>query len=190
MGKYMRKAKATREVAVMEVSQSSLGIITRAKTLALQKTTSSTSYLQLRNRRLEKPTFVFTTEPKKTKEKPTTEKESISTSILENEASFGENVCEIDGRERNIRETTPSSLIRDSHNVETPGSTTRPTNSTAANRRIRNAAHNNIPTSLEIEEFFAGLEQQQQRIFIEKYNFDPINDSPLPGLYEWVRLDP
>lgn len=67
MGKYMRKAKAAGEVAVMEVAQSSLGVRTRAKTLALQRlqqspapapATSSGSYLQLRSRRLEKPPIV------------------------------------------------------------------------------------------------------------------------------------
>lgn len=75
MGKYMRKAKLAGDVvAVMDVSQSSLGVRTRAKTLALQKlqasksTTASPpspvpqhppelSYLQLRSRRLEKPPF-------------------------------------------------------------------------------------------------------------------------------------
>lgn len=83
MGKYMRKAKLSGEVAVMEVPhQSSLGVRTRARTLALQrllkpttdlhqpspattKTTSEVnsgtvstdhpcSYIQLRSRRLEK----------------------------------------------------------------------------------------------------------------------------------------
>ena len=40
----------------MEVSQSSLGVRTRAKTLALQNSNSnSNSYLQLRSRRLQKP---------------------------------------------------------------------------------------------------------------------------------------
>ncbi|KAL6217717.1 hypothetical protein ACLB2K_010934 [Fragaria x ananassa] len=75
MGKYMKKSKITGDIAVMEVSispQSSLGIRTRARTLALQKLqqqqlpqlqpqqspdsdSSSLYYLQLRSRRLEKP---------------------------------------------------------------------------------------------------------------------------------------
>ncbi|KAL5990411.1 hypothetical protein ACLOJK_011311 [Asimina triloba] len=88
-----------------------------------------------------------------------------------------------------VRETTPSSLIRDPETVGTPGSTTRPTNSTAIKRRMQNAMRRNIPTAREMEEFFAGAEQQQQRIFAEKYNYDPLNDAPLPGRYEWVRLD-
>ncbi|KAI8557506.1 hypothetical protein RHMOL_Rhmol04G0016000 [Rhododendron molle] len=66
MCKYMRKAKITGDVAVMEIlspqSQPSLGVRTRAKTHALQSLQSNTppprnpepAYLQLRNRRLEK----------------------------------------------------------------------------------------------------------------------------------------
>lgn len=61
----MRKAKTAGDTAVMEMSQSSLGVRTRAKTLALQRlqsTAASTAapenpdscYLELRSRRLEK----------------------------------------------------------------------------------------------------------------------------------------
>ena len=71
MGKYIKKPKIDGDVAVMEVSpQSSLGVRTRAKTLALQRLKSSPassdatspdvssfSYLQLRSRRLEKVLF-------------------------------------------------------------------------------------------------------------------------------------
>nr|GMD22163.1 cyclin-dependent kinase inhibitor 3-like [Ipomoea batatas] len=45
-----------------------------------------------------------------------------------------------------------------------------------------------MPSAEEIDEFFAYAEQQQQRRFIEKYNFDIVNDLPLPGRYEWVRV--
>jgi len=47
----------------------------------------------------------------------------------------------------------------------------------------------NIPTTHEMEEFFALAEQQQQRLFTEKYNFDVVNDLPLSGRYEWVRVN-
>ncbi|VVB04348.1 unnamed protein product [Arabis nemorensis] len=43
---------------------------------------------------------------------------------------------------------------------------------------------------IEIEDFFAYAEQQQQRNFIEKYNFDTVSDNPLPGRYEWVKVEP
>lgn len=69
MGKYMRKSKPAGEVALLDVShtQSSLGVRTRAKTLALQRSTAAApgaassgcgdcgSYMQLRSRRLQKP---------------------------------------------------------------------------------------------------------------------------------------
>ncbi|XP_010245983.1 PREDICTED: cyclin-dependent kinase inhibitor 5 [Nelumbo nucifera] len=258
MGKYMRKAKITGEVAVMEVSQASFGVRTRAKTLALQRlqkttppsttTNSGTSYLQLRSRRLEKPPLLVAS-THETKKQQSASKDSckgspspnpsqnpnartssrlgsvnsasvgsVSLSCSKNEesfsakeatklefkeeetpennndvgveASFGENVLDIEARDRSTRETTPCSLIRDSDTIGTPGSTTRPANSTATNRRIQSATRRNIPTTNEMEEFFAGAEQQQQRLFTEKYNFDPVNDMPLPGRYEWVRVEP
>ncbi|KAI3449888.1 hypothetical protein Pfo_006553 [Paulownia fortunei] len=70
MGKYIRKPKTTSDVAVKDVSPSSLGVRTRAKTLALRRLQSSATatatadtslqppkpdFLELRSRRLEKP---------------------------------------------------------------------------------------------------------------------------------------
>ncbi|KAH0457183.1 hypothetical protein IEQ34_015090 [Dendrobium chrysotoxum] len=213
MGKYMRKAKLNGEVALMEVSaQSSIGVRTRARTLALQRlekssfspaadnsSSSSSCYLQLRSRRLEKPAVAIKT------------KDSLEPKILDAaeaspeadgglEVSFGENVLELEARDRvvssnvllsflNLRETTPCSLIRNSETLSTPGSTTRPTVTAVFNCRVHNATHQNIPSTHEMEEFFAGSERLQQRTFMEKYNFDPVNDCPIPGRYEWVKLD-
>jgi len=59
-------------------------------------------------------------------------------------------------------------LIRDSETIATPGSTTRQRSSTAGSQRLLNTQRN-IPTTCEMDEFFAGVEQQQQRLFIEKY---------------------
>ena len=57
MGKYMKKAKITGDVAVMEIPQStSVGVLTRARTRILQSN-PELSYLQLRTRRLQKPPF-------------------------------------------------------------------------------------------------------------------------------------
>ncbi|KAB1200369.1 Cyclin-dependent kinase inhibitor 3 [Morella rubra] len=105
------------------------------------------------------------------------------------EVSFGENNVELDGRDRSTRESTPCSLIRDSDSLRTPSSTTRRTTS-ENNQRVRNDLRRNIPTTQEMEEFFVCAERQQQRIFIEKYNFDVVNDLPLQGRYEWVRIGP
>lgn len=86
MGKYMRKAKISADVAVMEVSQSTLGVRTRAKTLALQRLQSSSPsnvsdsscYLQLRSRRLEKPPVL----KPQSQQKPTSRKESCEPESL------------------------------------------------------------------------------------------------------------
>lgn len=71
---------------------------------------------------------------------------------------------------RSTRESTPCSLIRDV-DVATPGSSTRrrTVNAVNVNQRSQSAILENIPSSSEIEEFFARAEQQQQRRFIEKY---------------------
>ncbi|CAI9776965.1 unnamed protein product [Fraxinus pennsylvanica] len=213
MGKYMRKSKVIGEVAVMEVNhahaaaQSSLGVRTRAKTLALQKSSAAAisnddgSYLQLRNRRLVKPIPSIVTEAKRQKHpQPKSGKGKVGPRNLEEEkeeeidglegkvhgkleaeennqedeknggdgemeASFGENLLEFDDKERTTRESTPCNLIMDQNAIQTPSSS-------------------------EMDEFFACEEKQQQTQFIEKYNFDPVNDKPLPGRYEWVKLKP
>lgn len=235
MGKYMRKAKVTSDIAVMELSQSSLGVKTRAKTLALQKLEAANSirdsscYLQLRNRRLEKTNDAVKTQKSGGKEsfkhnpdgnfkdlegksrrlnsgyvgsesgrRGNSEKgfengriEEVGCFDLGVEASFGENNLEFDAREsRSTRESTPCSLIRGSDSITNPGSSTKPRSLAASDRQTRNSMQQDIPTTHEIEEFFALAEQQQQKRFTEKYNFDVVNDVPLPGRYEWVRVYP
>ncbi|KAJ7950420.1 Cyclin-dependent kinase inhibitor [Quillaja saponaria] len=245
MGKYMKKSKIA---AVMEVSpQSSIGVRTRAKTLALQRLqklssspsvapnpdASSFSYLQLRSRRLEKPLGLGDTkklqiseQPKKfcgKSTKPNTccvnpkmrissvksvsvgsvslgnDKEEVCVGEIVKEfetedgndvgfeTSFGENTLELESRDRSTRESTPCSLIRNSDAIGTPGSTTRQKMCSMTNR-INEDMQRSIPTAQELEEFFAYEEQQQQRVFLEKYNFDVVNDVPLPGRYEWLQV--
>ncbi|XP_074282996.1 cyclin-dependent kinase inhibitor 4 [Silene latifolia] len=204
MGKYMKK------VSVMEIlphhssstssTSSSVGVRTRARTLALQPN-PELSYLQLRNRRLEKPSFPPPTAAVKGSEahrRVQVGSESAGSGkgrfghfggdVVE-EGSFGEeNNLEFDSTERGTRESTPCSLIRDPEAIATPGSTTRRTCSVAANRRARNMQRA-IPTTPEMEEFFAGFELHQQEQFLQKYNYDIVNDIPLSGRYEWVRVD-
>ncbi|KAJ6729085.1 CYCLIN-DEPENDENT KINASE INHIBITOR 4-RELATED [Salix viminalis] len=232
MGKYMKKSKITSDVvAVMEVTS---GVRTRAKTHALQllqspvssnQDATSTCYLQLRSRRLEKPAPLFNAE---TKRNPTREKDSFNckgasrlrvnssrttgdcdgkgteklgfkceTEDFESlkEASSGDNCFRFRKRgrlftqKRCTRESTPCSLIRDPETIATPGSTTRQRSSTSGSQRLLNTQRN-VPTTCEMDEFFAAVEQQQQRLFIEKYNFDIVNDLPLSGHYDWVRVIP
>ncbi|KAF3612028.1 hypothetical protein DY000_02049935 [Brassica cretica] len=49
-----------------------------------------------------------------------------------------------------------------------------------------------IPTAEEVEAFLSELEggEDKQKRFIEKYNFDIVNDKPLQGRYMWDRLNP
>ncbi|XP_059286725.1 cyclin-dependent kinase inhibitor 4-like [Lycium ferocissimum] len=208
MGKYLRKSETSGgEVGVLEQS-SAYGVRTRAKTLALQR--DGGSYLQLRSRTLEKP------KPQQVKRRKDPnfrrqlkgqncnsesvvkeclgeeKKEEIEIQNENNsggEGSCGENLLDFEGRERTTRESTPCSLIKDSDNILTPGSSTRRNNASEASSRVPNSARRNIPTSHEMNDFFAGPEEKQQKQFIEKYNFDPVNDKPLPGRYEWVKLD-
>ncbi|KAL0459303.1 UNVERIFIED_CONTAM: Cyclin-dependent kinase inhibitor 3 [Sesamum latifolium] len=243
MGKYIRKPKTTGDVAVRDVSQSSLGVRTRAKTLALKRLQSSSpsvdasspqppkrEYLELRSRRLEKPPLIrqqlqnsrkslaakqgFVCGDKEgpqvesSPQKPCSgsgvpvgeakegdgcyERQSGGFEIgdTEIEASLGENYLDLEARERSTRESTPCSLIRTADTIPTPGSSTKRRSPTVANERVQNALLRSIPTAHEMEEFFTRAEQPQQRHFIEKYNFDIVNDLPLPGRYEWVRVTP
>lgn len=202
------------------------GVRTRARTLALQKASSAVlhgagSYIQLRSRRLVKPTPAIRQKENRVPPKPNKHsskgvgssnlrvnsgnskkcvdgKDEIHQEIeirdaedvgIDDEASFGENMLETEGRERNIRETTPSNLIKDPDTISTPGSSTKRTYSTNSNYRVQIPQPRLIPTTVEMEEFFTEPEKQQQKLFIDKYNFDPVNDKPLPGRYEWAKMD-
>ncbi|XP_028780974.1 cyclin-dependent kinase inhibitor 3 isoform X2 [Neltuma alba] len=236
MGKYMKKSKIAGDVAVVKVpTQSSLGVRTRAKTLALQshcKSSSSSSpmdadgssfsYLQLRSRRLRKvmvgskkppPSppkshgnccrgspnsncrgMIANSKVRESSVKPvslinekghfageiakgTDDEEDVDMCV---ESSFGENVSDVEDKDRSTGDSPPCSLTWDSNTMSTPASTTK---QIACEHVPRN-----IPTAYEMEEFFAFAEKQQHRIFMEKYNFDVVNDVPLPGRYEWVQV--
>ncbi|KAI3823007.1 hypothetical protein L1987_10610 [Smallanthus sonchifolius] len=204
MGKYMLrrnwKSKTSREMEVPSLG----GVLTRAKTLALQKTAAAGSYIQLRCRRLVKPiSSKETCVPNKLHSSVDSvsvkslahKEEEIDVNLVvgDEEGSFGEKTLEIEGRGRTTRETTPCSLIRDPDTIKTPGSstklTTKSTRPTETKYRVLNTTPKPIPSASEVEEFFMGPEKQQQRLFIEKYNFDPVNDKPLHGRYEWVKVD-
>ncbi|TYI16028.1 hypothetical protein ES332_A08G227400v1 [Gossypium tomentosum] len=197
----MKKSKITGDVAVMEVShRSTMGSRTRAaKTLALQrlsKTTqvtqvvgsnqdvSSLSYLQLRNRRLEKlasPVSSKTKQRQEEKESGFREEEEGKNGGKKSKGCFGnreivlevgiccgtEQAMDFELRDRSTRESTPCSLTKDLNDVL-----------------------QSVPSTQEMEEFVVYAEQQQHRRFMEKYNFDIMNDLPLQGRYEWVKIIP
>ncbi|CAN1789997.1 Cyclin-dependent kinase inhibitor 3 [Linum perenne] len=109
-------------------------------------------------------------------------KDSNQNRDLAVEVSFGENCLDNEARD---------SLIRDPETIRAPGSTSRPTCSNNASTRMQNSVSRRIPTAREMDEFFAGAEDEQVKQFIDKYNFDPVNEKPLPpGRYEWEKLDP
>ncbi|XP_044947339.1 cyclin-dependent kinase inhibitor 5-like [Hordeum vulgare subsp. vulgare] len=87
------------------------------------------------------------------------------------------------------RETTPCSLIYSSKTMSTPSSTTRASN--PSRRMLQTPVCRYVPSSLEMDEFFATDEQQQHQhqTFRDKYNFCPASERPLPGRYEWTALD-
>ncbi|KAH0856123.1 hypothetical protein HID58_084384 [Brassica napus] len=211
MGKYIKKSKITGVIDSMEATEAaSLGVRTRAaaKTLALKRLNSSSAldsscYLQLRSRRLEKPPSLV--EPKQLKpgiKESGSKIDSVNSSVAGSgdECFCGENSPEFQTRQRfglysvlicanvvitahyRTRESTPCNFVEDLEIIVTPGSST---------RSMRTPTKDStVPTIGELEEFFAYAEQQQQRLFVEKYNFDIVNDVPLTGRYEWVQVSP
>ncbi|XP_010542982.1 PREDICTED: cyclin-dependent kinase inhibitor 4-like [Tarenaya hassleriana] len=247
--KHKRKSKTAGEgVASMDVSHSSIGVLTRAKSLALQKSSSSLPtfpppsppspqqqqqlvdgggpFLQLRNRRLQKkPSIVVIRSGKRrklrkkaacvecpnpnskkldspvgslrggsggdgsrsgsfaesvvcAKEKEMLVDEKEANKDLGVDSSPEENIFELEGRERTTRESTPCSVMRNPETVRIQSEESLPV-----------PGGRNLPTTHEMDEFFSGAEEEQQRQFIEKYNFDPVNEKPLPGRYKWKRVD-
>ncbi|XP_076913022.1 cyclin-dependent kinase inhibitor 4-like [Bidens hawaiensis] len=210
MGKYInRNSKSTNQVSLIDG-----GVRTRARTLALRQATGS--YIQLRSRRLVKPADPKRVPAKSNKgcgksansagvkgnsgnssgsgrkvvgvgeESPIRVSDDLGS---DGDGSFGENVMEIEAIGRSTRETTPSNLIRDPETLTTPGSSTKRAYSNNANYRVQTSAPRVIPLIVELDAMFTEPEKKQQELFIEKYNFDPVNDKPLPGRYEWVKVD-
>lgn len=69
---------------------------------------------------------------------------------------------------RSTRESTPCNPISSSDTMKTPGSSTRPAGLVASNQRSWNMMQQ-IPISREMEDFFTFAQQEQQRLFTEKY---------------------
>ncbi|XP_051120388.1 cyclin-dependent kinase inhibitor 5-like [Andrographis paniculata] len=194
MGKFTRKAKVTMDVAVMDASRSALGVRTRAKA-ALQgrqqpPPDGEVCYLELRSRRLEKRMQRKNSRNVRRgcgygSKVEIGGQEVCFMSAVGAAEGFGGTVNDLDSdaRERNTRESTPCNLIK-------PVSPIAPLGSTTPNQRVENVHLPNVPPALELEEFFSREEQLLQQRFKDKYNFDIINDLPLPGRYEWVAVEP
>ncbi|XP_023639641.1 cyclin-dependent kinase inhibitor 4 isoform X2 [Capsella rubella] len=230
MGKYIKKSKidggggSEPSIALMDVvsPSSSLGVLTRAKSLALQQQqrrllqnpsssssssppttskqkknqsqkqqqmndcTGGSSYLQLRSRRLQKkPPIVVLRSTKR--RKPQQRKETCGRNP---NPQILDSICG-DGS-RTTRESTPCSLIRKPEIITTPGSSTKLNICISESNQREDSlsrSHLHLPTTPEMDEFFSGAEEEQQKQFIEKYNFDPVNEQPLPGRFEWTKVD-
>lgn len=141
---------------------------------------------------------------------------------------------------RTTRESTPCSFIRKPEIITTPGSSTKLNICISESDQREESlmgSHRHLPTTPEMDEFFSGAEEEQQKQFIEKYefprlicsvlqlltllvmsfqfdlfcsavsklfwfrvsngfcqlffryNFDPVNEQPLPGRFEWTKVD-
>ncbi|CAH8285657.1 unnamed protein product [Eruca vesicaria subsp. sativa] len=197
MGKYIKKSKIAGALSIKDISHQTTSVFrTRAaKNLALQRLRSHTTppsfdadsfrYLQLRSRRLVKLPLLGDTRKHQQKQvtngvvkretrNPRANSEKSESETTKPEEDCGSNLvktgsdCSFEEKgsefESGDRETTPCSLRRDSEE-----------------------ATQSVP-SREIEDFFAFAEQQQQRYFTEKYNFDIVSENPLPGRYEWIKV--
>ncbi|XP_019465095.1 PREDICTED: cyclin-dependent kinase inhibitor 3-like isoform X2 [Lupinus angustifolius] len=202
MGKYMKKSRTSGDVA-----SSSLGVQTRANRLrpppSPPQIHDSSEYLQLRSRRLLKlqpppPRKESSVEVENLRLKENSEKTASPSSVSESgkleaeeesvdlsiEGSCGENFLEGEAIDRSTRESTPCSLIMDSNSITIPGSSTRQSTHQINHENVQRI----FPTSHEMDEFFVHAERQQQAMFMQKYNFDIVNDVPLKGQYKWVQV--
>ncbi|CAL9222268.1 unnamed protein product [Arabidopsis halleri] len=185
MGKYIKKSKVAGAISVKDISHpTTLRFRTRAaaaKNFALHRLRShsndsdSFNYLQLRSRRLVKLPLLVNTKKQLTqcvnqcqtrnpraKSGPAKKLEPETTT--EEACGDSERISRSDcnfGDKGFDLESENRSMIRDSKAIQS-----------------------------EIEDFFANAEEQQQRLFIQKYNFDIVSDNPLPGRYEWVKVVP
>ncbi|XP_009143944.1 cyclin-dependent kinase inhibitor 4 isoform X2 [Brassica rapa] len=222
MGKYMRKSKLDGEaISLMEVSpssssSSSLGVLTRAKSLALQRKPSSSfslptspspnqkttdcggSYLQLRSRRLQKkpPIVVIKRRKQQLRRKESCGRNSKSDSVAESDGKEKVLSDEINNNkgsssERSTSESTPCTLNREAEINTSLGSSKKLNNGISDNsdQIEENLSGSHRPTTPDMDRFFSGAEEEQQKQFIDKYNFDPVNEQPLPGRFEWEKVD-
>ncbi|KAL7598952.1 hypothetical protein Lser_V15G24686 [Lactuca serriola] len=90
-----------------------------------------------------------------------------------------------------------SEICGDSEEMESPSTmktqppaSAPPPPQAAATSRRKPVTVSNLPTAAEIDEFFSIAEKKEQKRFADKYNYDIVNDVPMEGRYQWVRLKP
>ncbi|KAJ0981486.1 hypothetical protein J5N97_009741 [Dioscorea zingiberensis] len=181
-----------------------VGVRTRARTMALREAASAAAkrrktaavavvgpervqilYLQLRSRNLVMTQRVASS-PVKSNQQAHGERDCISR--CSSNASSGvvpqqpleAEPCDSECN-RARREPTPTSELRAE---ESEGG------ESTAGRQPARSTTKIMPPDDEIEAFFATAEREEQQRFTSKYNFDVVNDTPMTGRYEWVRLKP
>ncbi|KAJ4802642.1 Cyclin-dependent kinase inhibitor [Rhynchospora pubera] len=182
------------------------GVLTRGQSLALYGVSTTSSYLDLRSRRLEKKLVVSKKKQRGyEKRNPSSAKKSVGSrnrseerdplSGMEGGAEenneklqgpFGDN----ETASREARESTPCCLIRDSNKSLTPSSSNNCSAKPTTHQTGGHTSQRVIPSEREINDLFGKPEELQQKNFTEKYNFDPVTEQPLPGRFEWEKLDP
>ncbi|KAL0456774.1 UNVERIFIED_CONTAM: Cyclin-dependent kinase inhibitor 4 [Sesamum latifolium] len=212
MAKRMNKAKTIRSVAVKDKlhhAQAPIGVLTRAKTMALKKSLSS------RSTPLIMEDITTNNESKKKKCSPAKAKKEVASLKIEedgveekdkeeleikennkkddyneeDEGSYGDNELDLENKGRITRESTPSTLIEGSNIIKTPTSSNKSATNVDPVKKLQ-IGNRIMPSAEELEAFFAPQEKLDIERFIKEYNFDPVNEKPLKGRYEWVEFKP
>ncbi|KAF2612095.1 hypothetical protein F2Q70_00010380 [Brassica cretica] len=190
MGRYIKKSKiAGGALSAKDIShQTASGFRTRAaKNLALQRLRSHSTppfvdadsfrYLQLRSRRLVKLPLLADTRKQQQRQ--------LANSVGKRQTTNPRANSVLSSEPTNLEEDRGSNLVK----FESGCSLGEKGLEFESGDRDSEEATQSVP-SHEIEEFFAFAEQQQQRFFTEKYNFDIVSENPLPGRYEWIKVVP
>ncbi|KFK39247.1 hypothetical protein AALP_AA3G219700 [Arabis alpina] len=116
----------------------------------------------------------------------------FSNEIATNNPAF---VVDLEAHQKSETETETLTLVSNDFRKERNpvtlalGETTEIESSSATEKRDDRKTSPEVrktPTPAEIEDFFSELENDDnQKRFIEKYNFDIVNDKPLEGRYKW-----
>ncbi|MCO5554786.1 hypothetical protein L7F22_008321 [Adiantum nelumboides] len=119
------------------------------------------------------------------------EVEHVLPKALDVEVSCGENPMEEvwSAGYRLVHEESPKSDSKDGNKTSSAADMNQVAvhqSTTQSKQTLPVSMHSSY--NMEIEDFFLEAEQKEQSRFIERYNFDPESDRPLPGRYDWVEL--
>ncbi|KAL9158147.1 hypothetical protein ABFS82_08G048600 [Erythranthe guttata] len=209
MGRYASKCKESGEAAVMEKPVDTAAAGGRKRKTALGESELSKSSIQLKTRRLSltlstpdnsasparswNSTCDSVNSGRCSSSRPISELAKEISGFLDLEVQQENEVSveffPISAADNSVdiirdRETTPSSgddVESESGELE---STARPRETNSGRR----SATAKMPTQAELEDFFTAAENNLQKQFIDKYNYDIVKDEPMEGRYEWVQI--